>query len=101
LKLVNENFANATFEEARQFFEETKEEHPDIPASVTFEYALLNNLLTPESSRQKRSTSDNDNNNNNNGQLKISSTPFIVIAVASALGLFSSIVLCCHKICSN
>jgi hypothetical protein len=52
LKLLNDDYANATFDEARQLFEEIKNENGDIPASVSFEYALINDLLLP--AREKR-----------------------------------------------
>lgn len=56
LKLLNNDYANATFEEARQLFEQIKNENGDIPASVSFEYALINDLLLP--AREKRDLSD-------------------------------------------
>jgi len=52
LQLRSSNYANLTFEDGRQFFEEVKSEYEDIPASMTFEEALAKNLL-PE--RKKRS----------------------------------------------
>ena len=53
VQLTNSDYANMTFEEARQFFEEIKSEYDDIPASMTFEEALLHSNLF--SGRAKRS----------------------------------------------
>ena len=162
LKLVNDVYAQSTFEEARQIFEEVKEENSDIPASVTFEYALVNDLLVP--AREKRDLSSrfktvvsvncstlswlirkiypfcSDRNkrslrsylrgrnltdivaidrisppkvqckfqdlspeaqvfNPSPNDYKISPTPLIFMAVASSLGLLSSLVLICKAFC--
>lgn len=153
LKLISNDYANATFEEARQLFEQIKDENANIPASVTFEYALINDLLVP--AREKRDLSEktrrlltsvqancsmlswwmrkiypfcSDRNkrsfrnltdlidvirprvfkapkcqsevlNPTPNDYKISPTPLIFMAVASSLGLLSSLILLCKAFC--
>lgn len=152
LKILNNDYANATFEEARQMFEQIKTENGDIPASVSFEYALLNDLLLPArkkrdlkekakrvfafaytnctqlsswmrkiypfcSDRTKRSTTMRFSNLTDvfrrftpkcqahvltpptPNDYRISPAPLIFMAVASSLGLLSSLILICKAFC--
>lgn len=125
IKPTNPDYANMTFDEARQHFEQFKSDSGDIPPSMTFEEALLKHNFGNGSFRVKRGISFDVIKESIPKQLlpklptakfsfarptpppqqpddtvvKINQAPFVFIAVSSSLGLLASLVLCCKSFC--